>query len=270
MVTVHIPAQFNFLAPISIDGLVRMGSKNDGGYVVPRIAIDNAECLLSFGLSDNWSFDEQFLRENPKVTINAYDHTVSMGTFFVKATAYIVLVLAGKRPFVLLKNRFFAIFKYATFFKKEGGPKHYKERVCNIKSGKNDATIDEIFERVATKNVFLKCDIEGDEYGIMGGILDQSSKIICIAIEFHDINKSRLVFEQVVKKIQDTYEIVHLHANNFGGVSADGLPDALEITFLRKDLCPVALNTQRSTLPLEGLDEKSFIEKPDFRLEFTL
>ena len=37
--------------------LIRLGNNNDGGYVVEENSIKNSEILLSFGLSDDWSFE---------------------------------------------------------------------------------------------------------------------------------------------------------------------------------------------------------------------
>ena len=41
----------NFLKPKVSCNLIRIGSLNDGGYVVPKDAITKTKTLISFGLS---------------------------------------------------------------------------------------------------------------------------------------------------------------------------------------------------------------------------
>ena len=42
--------------------LLRIGSKYDGGYLVERQSLEKTEFLLSFGISTNWDFEEDFIR----------------------------------------------------------------------------------------------------------------------------------------------------------------------------------------------------------------
>src|ERR1700677_4119837 len=72
-----IPSSLSFIAPTRVDSLIRVGKAHDGGYVIPESSIKETECLVSFGIEEDWSFDEHFVRLNPGVTIHAYDHTVS-------------------------------------------------------------------------------------------------------------------------------------------------------------------------------------------------
>ena len=41
--------------------LIRVGKNNDGGYLVGKKSILNSENLISLGISDDWSFEEQFV-----------------------------------------------------------------------------------------------------------------------------------------------------------------------------------------------------------------
>lgn len=40
--------------------LVRLGKNFDGGYIVEKNSINESEILLSFGLSDDWTFEEAY------------------------------------------------------------------------------------------------------------------------------------------------------------------------------------------------------------------
>ena len=50
--------------------LLRLGNKNDGGYVVEKNSIKNSEILLSFGLSDDWSFESDFSKLGKKKNLH--------------------------------------------------------------------------------------------------------------------------------------------------------------------------------------------------------
>ena len=65
------------LRPIKFPDLVRIGRQNDGGYVVPRSILDSINVLVSFGVGDDWSFEECIRRHKSKIKIEAYDHTIS-------------------------------------------------------------------------------------------------------------------------------------------------------------------------------------------------
>ena len=55
--------------------LIRIGSNNDGGYLVEKNSLLETKCLISFGLGLNWSFEKHFhsLNDYP---IDCYDHTI--------------------------------------------------------------------------------------------------------------------------------------------------------------------------------------------------
>ena len=44
--------------------LIRLGKSNDGGYCIPEKSLDEANILFSFGLDDNWSFEEHFKKKS--------------------------------------------------------------------------------------------------------------------------------------------------------------------------------------------------------------
>ena len=69
----------NFLKPylINKDELIRVGSIDDGGYVVPLLDIKSSTILISMGISDNWDFEKDFSKiSNAKVF--AYDDSIDL------------------------------------------------------------------------------------------------------------------------------------------------------------------------------------------------
>ena len=49
-----------FFKPNYKADLIRLGSKNDGGYCISKLALQDTSILYSFGLGDDWSFEKQF------------------------------------------------------------------------------------------------------------------------------------------------------------------------------------------------------------------
>src|SRR5262249_62280724 len=72
------PVALSDYRPVACDSLARVGSPNDGGYVVPLRAVAAADALLSFGLSHDWTFERDFKTRNPNAVIHCYDHTVTI------------------------------------------------------------------------------------------------------------------------------------------------------------------------------------------------
>ena len=95
----------NAIRPLQVGPMRRVGSKNDGGYVIP-CSFPQAKTLVSFGLGDDWSFEKQLLHEHCINDFIFFDHTVTLSKLFprvrfrikfrdfsIKALLYRVLVL---------------------------------------------------------------------------------------------------------------------------------------------------------------------------------
>ena len=69
-----VSSEFNFLKPLMSEKLIRVGRKNDGGYVLPGFLINDTDGLLSFGYGYDSSFEEEYINlSNNSVII--FDHT---------------------------------------------------------------------------------------------------------------------------------------------------------------------------------------------------
>ena len=84
-----------------------------------------------------------------------------------------------------------------------------------------------------SKNLILKIDIEGDEYKILNSIIENSSKINCLLIEFHSIQKNIALIEKFIRD-NNNLKLIHIHGNNVSGVCKNKLPKTLEVTFLNR------------------------------------
>ncbi len=62
-----LPKEYNFLIPSHQQTLSRMGVNKDGGYIVNEKLINNSNILISFGMGDEFSFENDFLKKMKKI-----------------------------------------------------------------------------------------------------------------------------------------------------------------------------------------------------------
>lgn len=263
----NIPRDLNLLAPTIIPDLIRLGGAGDGGYVVSELSIASSDCLISFGLCDDWTFEHDFLMLHPNAIIHVYDHTVSERLFYRTFRKKLYRFLLGRFNELSELKRHWKVYKgYQNFFRDE--VKHFRNRVHNKYDLPDDSTIDIIMSRVCSDKIFLKMDIEGGEYRVIKEILKYSDRITGLAIEFHDTDPLRATFLKNIQDLQKHFTIIHVHPNNCGSVAVDGLPECLEISFVRSDqLLP---SEKRDNLPLWDLDIPCSRRKDEYQLRFDL
>ncbi len=264
------------LQPIRCTDLSRLGSPHDGGYVVSVRALRRASTLVSLGLSVDWNFERAALALNPGLTIHAYDHTVGP-RLFAKSALLSALVL----PFRLITlnprrvkttlRKIGRSLDYFRFFR--GAVRHFQQRVWfNSDDGSVDmATIIARTQAPAEHSIFAKIDIEGSEYRIIPTIAEHARLFSGLAIEFHDTDVCAATFNAQIALLRRDFEIVHVHGNNYGGLSLDRrLPLTWELSFLHKDLLDEPVRPYSGPLPRVGLDAPNDPSRPDYRLHLRL
>jgi hypothetical protein len=258
------PISLSDFHPVQCETLARVGSPNDGGYVVPLDAIKAAHALVSFGLSHDWTFERDFKRLNGDAIIHCYDHTVSLGTAFQFSIGQLLRFILLFRTRALRK--IFTWIDYELFFRSEGT--HFKQKI-SPDNRDNGATIDDVFGRLPVAcPVFVKMDIEGSEYLVLDDLLQHSGSIVAMAIEFHDVDTRPDLFNSLVEKIKRDFYIVHIHGNNMGGLARFNFPKAPEITFLCKRFFNSVPSPSCSKYPIPGLDRPNNPRLPEFAFEF--
>ena len=83
--------------------LIRIGRDNDGGYLVEKKSLENSQSLISLGINDDWSFEEDFLKKNKNVSIKCFDDTLDK-KFLLKKIIVQFLFLFYNRNFYILKK----------------------------------------------------------------------------------------------------------------------------------------------------------------------
>lgn len=262
----YLNEKFDFLKPISNSNLVRIGINKDGGYIVDLNLFCQTKYLLSLGLGDDWSFEEQFLEKNTRGKISIYDHTVNFYSFLKPLIKYLKRFLLFKISIKDLNSRFSKFIKYL-FFVHNKRVKYHKEKI-SLKTETGLVSISEAIKRIENQNkIILKVDIEGSEYEVIDDMIRNNKIIEMIIIEFHEIGAKEKIFINSIRKLQEFFFIVHLHGNNHCEQCATGIPETLEITLINKNYIPKNI-TYEKNFPRKQLDYPNNPEKKDIFFSF--
>jgi len=260
-----LPEQLKFIQPFVYAELTRFGSACDGGYLVPRQYLVGIDALISFGVSVDWNFERSIRKIRPDIPIHCYDHTVGTKLFAKHLTAGFFSFLTGRERPAGVAARLSIWRDYHRFFKDK--TRHFAQRIYNRHESGIDATIDDVFERLKdSRRSLLKMDIEGAEYRVIPDILKYADRIDILIAEFHDTGPLRVVFAEHMGLLAEHFHVAHVHGNNYCGRADDGLPEALEITFISRRLGKPS--ESRTRLPLPGLDSPCNAGAPDLGMAF--
>jgi hypothetical protein len=198
---VEIPAS---LKPSQGFPLIRLGSARDGGYLIDQRLTGNN--LISFGISGDWRFEQDWRGVNPKCQICTYDGSISLEFFIIKFLKNILRLdnlpmihrnftnIIEFNSFIKGKTQFFA-----EFIGSQPGQSSFRSALCRMNSSED-------------RSLFVKIDIEGSEYDILDELVEHQQFICGLAIEFHDVSEN-------IERICDFVDNFHLnicnsHANN--------------------------------------------------------
>lgn len=253
--TARLPKVF---MPTKSPELIRMGRDHDGGYLVVKDDIMNADGLLSFGVNDDWSFEEDFYAANAS-PILAYDGSVGE-KYFIKD--FISWMGRVDKPYIAVR-KLNTYRSYKKFF--QGNRAHIQKFISDF-SFQNWIPIEEVFSALQQQNVrkpFLKMDIEGGEYRILNALIEHSANFTGATMEIHDLD---LHLDTVAEFIDAfAHPLVHIHCNNSGPINGQGTPLVIELTF---SSAASVLDDMLPQLP-HRLDMPNVKRLPDYQLEFV-
>ena len=255
-----------YILPLKCEDLIRLGNKNDSGYIVSKRAIKNSNTMISLGMANNWSFENEFLKINQKNCVYIYDHTVDLSYFFLNLFKSIKRFLYFKSSLENISNKFKDLQNYISL-KKSNRIHHFQKKISD-KNLQIEIRLNEILKEFKNKKVILSIDIEGDEFKLLNDILNFNKNIHMIVIEFHFLNKKKKKFEKIVKKLKEKFNIIHIHGNNYTSFCTDGLPVTLEMTFINKNLYPITKKTLIKKFPIKNLDYPNLNDKEDLKFYY--
>lgn len=238
VIEIRLPAG---LLPTCICSNTRIGSKHDGGYEVSRSSIQDSEFLLSLGVNEDWRFEEAYLRLK-NVPVHLYDHTVTPFWLFENALKNTIKTFLRRyhRDNLMLSLK--AFFGYRRFIS-QVNVDHFLEKIVRVAVNSNETSLYEAIKRTGSSRIFLKMDIEGSEFRVLGQILDSLDKVVGLAIEFHDLDLFREEFEEFMISLKKEFHINSVNINNFARFSDTEFPRVLEICLSRISNC----NSQHDT-----------------------
>ena len=220
--------------PIDVGvSLIRIGGPNDGGYLLPK-DFDGISACLSAGSDALWNFEKDLYRvaRIPSHIIDSQD----------------------KKPIDLASEH--------TYTSKWLGSVTKGELI----------TLQDWIQTLPIENtdLILQMDIEGYEWETLLNVPNSVlSRFRIIIVEFHRIpnllNKKIVnrYYEPLLKKLDQNFGVVHLHANNSCGETSFGgicFPNVFEVTYLRRDRFTESHSFAK--LP-NDLDQRNDPTKPD-------
>jgi hypothetical protein len=258
--------------PRHYQDLCRFGNRADGGYVVPRCAIDASDALLSLGVEADWSFEAAVLAARPTLRLTCVDGTSGPAAIRARQRRDLRKALRQLRPRKLLRvlrdrdrpERFGEFFARHEFL----------PLMVAATPGPGAITLAELLAHVrgaaAECRVFVKMDIEGCEYAVLATAAGALDALTGLAVEFHALDVNWQRFQATLALLAPRFHIAHIHGNNNDGwIAATRVPRTLEVTFVARGLLAAEPPASGADYPLPGLDYPNRPRRPDLPLSFA-
>lgn len=214
---------------------VRLGPKEDGGYVMPEIVLQNCSALLTYGVGNDIRYEEEFSNTYKK-PVYLFDHTLGN---------------PGWKKDDL------------TFFPTGLG---FGENCKEWYQDYEDLNIN--------GDIFLKIDVEGYEYEYFTktDILKLRDKVVGLILEIHwiDNEKNRNDCVEILQKLKVDFLLCHVHGNNWGDLwefEGHSVPKVLELSFINKKYVE-KYESDTQDYPILGLDIPNCPHREDYKLDF--
>jgi hypothetical protein len=216
--------------------LLRIGSENDGGYLVPD-DLEGIEAIYSPGVDKNSSFE----------------------LFFAERGIICYLLDYSIESLPLQHSQF-----------------HFEKKFLGVVDDDVYITLDSWLRKNNEKgqNLLLQMDIEGEEWQVLqNASISLLENFRVLVIEFHGLpdrlgmrhnfKQTEILFQKLLK----SFEIVHIHENNCcKSFRTQGIfiPEVVEITFLRKDRIsgPKSIASIPHPLDQKNIKENGLIKVP--------
>jgi len=208
----------DLLKVYSCDNKIRLGNNFDGGYVIAD-KIGDYDVYISAGIGGDESFSRDFFNKYKVLNSGAFQLEID------------------KLPANYPRKMIF-----------------YKKNISDLSDNTN-ANLNFFIKNY--NNIFMKMDIEGDEYKWFNSKSSEDLiKFKQFTIEFHEINDDSFNYSNELKKnvfskLSKTHFLIHAHGNNYAGtqlVNNFPIPNVIELTYIRKD-CLQNISLNKEPLP---------------------
>lgn len=223
---------------------IRLGSQNDGGYIVLKEICEKTPMVYGFGIGDDVGFETDFAKMYPQANFKLFDPTIE------------------KLP---LGHPRFEFHKEGVIWDKWIEPIIEKNSLLKMDIEGNEWDSLSILDW----SVLEQWSQILIEFHII--YAEPREGLTPYFRKFYQENFKRINDElfakyyEVIKKLNEQFYIFHIHANNslpkieVGGYS---FPPLIELSFVRKDLVKNVTKTT-TIFPVEDLDFPNKIDRPD-------
>lgn len=219
--------------------LLRLGPLSDGGYVLPKVALDNLEFLMSPGVYDSWGFEVDVARES-RCGVALLDGSMERPRELPADFVFQRMWLGGRDT----------------------------ETSTSLKGWISSLGLQQ------NQNLGLQMDIEGAEWEVfMRTPRESLRQFRFIVAEFHGFDWSPFLWDfatkirPVFRRLMRDFSVVHVHANNCCRAVTVGdllIPSVIEVSFVRRDLIA---QSNWDTCFAEELDVDNVKSNPSLSLE---
>lgn len=221
------------LTPYDIFGYtgVRVGPKNDGGYVIPEQIFNSVKVAYTYGVGNDVRFELDFVRRKP-VAVHLYDHTIAGLPEHCQQFAF------------------------------------HKCGLADTKAECVDTFNNHLAANQDSDGIFLKIDVEGAEWSALSA--SDLSGVICLVIEFHFWYGLTDLVQSVLTKLNNEFTLWHVHGNNYDAEMVDGIlrvPRVLEATYVHSSF--VTSKSLKNRLP-GPLDSPNRSDVSDHTLDWYI
>jgi len=229
----------NQLKIYNVGEKIRIGNTYDGGYVLPKQALEQSECLFSYGINNDITFDEHYIELAGK-KVYGYDHTING--------------IHTNHPHLFT---------------------WYKKGLSGTSQQDTDNFLNHYKQLGINGRVLLKVDVEVHEYEWLQNtnIQELANITTCLVLEVHMLHDDsfRQKFINCIEELNKHFYLCHIHGNNYAPTfNYDGhdVPMVLELTFVPKEtVAEVGISLE--SFPT-SLDTPNNPHTPDINLNFIL
>ena len=241
------------MSPKKID-LQRFGQQNDGGYLACPLDILKSDILISMGINDDCSFETEVHDFNENILIYCFDVSTGFRPLIYRACKQIV----SKNP---IFNIIRALNK-AMLFQRLMAKKRvtFEPLFVGEYFGDEFCALSKILNKYPNNKIFLKIDIEGNEYRILDTLINYRDQLTGLVIEFHDVDLHLATIGSFISK--SGLKVVHTHVNNYGWITTDCVPTSIEMTFSSSE------TADGHGLVPHPFDMPNNKQRPDVKIDF--
>ncbi len=259
-------ADLQIFHPYAVEGLQRMGGTYDGGYVVHHPSLSEAECLVSYGVGFDVTFEKDFHQHTGK-PVYAFDPTMTQSKYLAAGwrRGEYLNTLKRAAKLVMWKMKAPALEKEQIHFVPEGLAEQNTEDFKTFGYHLSQYNLRD-------KKLLLKIDIEGAEYKVMQdeAFYSHFGNVVQLLFEFHWLDTRLEKLVDIFRKIERTHSLIHIHANNYGTTfdyHGRQVPQVIEGAFLHNSFLREKKRSAAS-YPLKGLDYPCDKRKNDLAVDF--